>query len=75
MKDKLINGGITATTGATGLVGMINMIPDNITKVACLVGIVGTCAVIMSTVIKCMYDSKKSALEIEKLRLEIKKDG
>lgn len=74
MTDKLISGGITTGTGATGLVGMTAMIPDGIAKVACLVGIFGTFVVIIATIVKSRFDAKISELTIQKLKLEISKD-
>lgn len=75
MNDKLISGSVSAGTGVTGLFGMISMIPDGITKVACLVGIIGTIIASAVTIRKQVVNEKISELTIKKLKKEIGDDG
>lgn len=68
MKENVTKGAISAATGLTGLWSYIDQIPDSITKLACLVGIFGTLAII----VKASFESRKLALECRKLELETK---
>jgi hypothetical protein len=75
MKNAAIGGGTAATTGAVGLAKMTEMIPDDIGKIACLVGIMASTMVIIAQSIKIWLDvkwAKKADLEIEKINSEMK---
>jgi len=75
MKDKLISGGVGVVTGATGFAGIVEMIPEGISKVACLIGICLSVIVCIVTVRKSTYDCDIAKLEIERIKLEISKNG
>lgn len=79
MGEKL-NGAVPIVTGLTGVAGLIDLIPDNITKVACLIGICWTLVLIFTVIRKSISDRKKSKsdaeiaeLTIEKLKIEVGK--
>ena len=64
MKNSLIGGSTAAATGGLGLAQIIEMIPDNIGKLACLIGIIASIFVIRT-----QYSIiRKTELEIKKLR-------
>ena len=69
MKNSAISGSTAAATSMTGLAQVIDMIPDNIGKVACLFGILVSGCVIAVQI----YTIKKARLEIKRIEVELKK--
>jgi hypothetical protein len=68
VKNSLTGGAVATTTGAMGLARITEMIPNDIGKVACLVGILGTFSFIIAQWVKIYLDLKIS----KKINLEIK---
>lgn len=75
MKNSLTGGAVAAGTGTTGLVQMMNWIPDDIGKLACLVSIIVSIVIIVSTVSKTRLQAKeKEKLQLEINRMKVKND-
>ena len=50
MKNAIVGGGTAAVTTTTGLAKLLNWIPDDIGKLACLVGILASFGVIVAQI-------------------------
>lgn len=75
MKNSLIGGSTAAITGATGLAKMTQMIPDDIGKLACMVGIVASLVVIVTSSIRTwvLYKMSEFERDMRKKEMDIKK--
>lgn len=70
MRNGLPSGIAGTATSMTGIAHMIEMIPDNIGRLACLIGIFVSLCVIIAQI----YNIKKTRLETKKLEIEIEKN-
>lgn len=67
--------GVAGGTTAAGTAQFLNLIPDDIGKLASVVGIVLSLVLIVANVIKIRQDLQKGRLEMEALRAQIKRSG
>ena len=71
MKDGLIGGGIATVTTGTGLNQILEVIPSDIGKLACLFGILASSGVITHQAVSiwlAVKRAKKLDIEIEKMK-------
>lgn len=71
--DQRTAAGVSAVTTATGISSILEWIPDDIGKLATLVGIVLSLVLIFVHLINGYSEHKRIELENEKMKLEIEK--
>lgn len=74
MKNSLIGGGTAAVTTGTGLTQLLSLIPDDIGKLACLVGILASFGVILaqaSNIWLTIKSAKKLEMEITEMKKRV----